>query len=165
MLWCPRVGSSLTLQESRHRGRPTVGFLPGLLRSHSECAPSPSSSHSSLTSATNCTHALAFLVAQTARMVTGPASRRTMRWTVSSSASRCVPSTARQGGLTHISRTDASDMRELTFPHEPRRTPKQPVLLYMSRSLTMRGLIPARVLLVASVLYDAILNDNRVTLR
>jgi hypothetical protein len=56
-------------------------------------------------------------------------------------------------------------MRELTFPHEPRRTPKQPVLLYMSRSLTMRGLIPARVLLVASVLYDAILNDNRVTLR
>ncbi|BEJ11069.1 hypothetical protein CspHIS471_0104910 [Cutaneotrichosporon sp. HIS471] len=45
-------------------------------------------------------------------------------------------------------------LREHTFPHEPRPAPKQPVLLYMTR-----------VLLVASVLYDAILNNNRVTLR
>ncbi|BEI87802.1 uncharacterized protein CcaverHIS019_0105200 [Cutaneotrichosporon cavernicola] len=49
---------------------------------------------------------------------------------------------------------DSRILREHTFPHEPRPASKQPVLLYMTR-----------VLLVASVLYDAILNNSRVTLR
>lgn len=58
-----------------------------------------------------------------------------------------------------------SGFRELVFPHEPHCTPKKPVLLQMSESQFTTSLIQARVLLVASVLYDALLNNCKVTLR